>query len=366
MLVLTIFCFALLGIQIIYLSLFLFAFAKEKEIAVGNPQPISVIVCAHDEEQNLRELVPLLLLQQHPEFEVIIVEDRCNDGTYDYLLAATKLDTRLKMVRVVHKPDHINGKKFALTLGIKAARYDWILLTDADCRPTGNFWITRMSEQMDEKAKMILGFSPYMHSKGLLNSFIRFESFLTGIQFMSLAILGRPYMGVGRNLAYRKSLFLENKGFNTHLSVVGGDDDLFVNQHAKGTDTRICMGAETLMKSVPKTTWSEYYIQKLRHLSVGRHYKFSDKLILGGFTLTWLLTWLIVLPASLFTPFMEFVLFGFLLRWILLWVLFRQASRKLGEPFEVWKVPFLDFIYAFYYLVTGPMALVSKKVRWKS
>lgn len=219
---------------------------------------------------------------------------------------------------------------------------------------------------MDEKARMVLGFSPYIKSNGLLNSFIRFESFLTGIQFMSLAILGRPYMGVGRNLAYRKSLFLENKGFNTHLGVVGGDDDLFVNQHAEGKTTRICMGAETLMKSVPKTTWSDYYIQKLRHLSVGRHYKFLDKSILGVFTLTWLLTWLIVLPASLFTPLMEFILLTFMLRWILLVIVFRQASRKLGEPFEVWKVPFLDFIYAFYYLVTGPKALVSKKVRWKS
>ena len=366
MLALTIFCFTLLGIQIVYLSLFLFAFAKENKTTVGNPQPVSVIVCAHDEEQNVRELVPLLLGQKHPEFEVIVVEDRCNDGTFDYLLAATKLDTRLKMVRVAHKPDHINGKKFALTLGIRAARYDWILLTDADCRPAGNSWIARMSERMDEKAKMVLGFSPYIQSKGLLNSFIRFESFLTGIQFMSLAILGRPYMGVGRNLAYRKSLFLEKKGFNTHLGVVGGDDDLFVNQHAEGATTRTCIGAETLMKSLPKTTWKEYYIQKLRHLSVGRHYKFSDRIILGVFTITWLLTWLIVLPASFFTPFMEFILLGFLLRWILLLMVFREASRKLGEPFGVWKVPFLDFIYAFYYLVTGPKALVSKKVRWKS
>ncbi len=363
---LTILCLALLGIQIIYLSLFLCAFAKENKAAIGNSQPVSVIVCAHDEEQNLRELVPLLLSQHHPEFEVIIVEDRCNDGTFDYLLAATKRDSRLKMVRVVHKPEHISGKKFALTLGIKAARYNWVLLTDADCRPTGNNWIKRMSEQMDDSANMILGFSPYTRSKGLLNAFIRFESFLTGIQFMSLAIFGRPYMGVGRNLAYRKSLFLENKGFNTHLGIVGGDDDLFVNQHAIGAITKTCMGAEALMKSSPKTTWKEYYIQKLRHLSVGKHYKFSDKIILGIFTLSWLLTWLLVLPASFFTPFMEVVLLTFALRWMLLLVLFRQASLKLGEPFELWKAPFLDFIYAFYYLVTGSMALVSKKVRWKS
>ena len=366
MLILTIFCFTLLGIQIIYFSLFLFAFAKENKSVVGNPKPVSVIVCAHDEEQNLRELVPLLLAQHHPEFEVIIVEDRCNDGTYDYLLAATREDPRLKMVRVVHKPDHISGKKFALTLGIKAAQYDWVLLTDADCRPVSKHWINHMNERMDEETQIVLGFSPYFKSKGLLNTFIRFESILTGIQFIGFAILGRPYMGVGRNLAYRKSLFIDNKGFNSHLGVIGGDDDLFVNEYATGSTTRISLGPETLVKSVPKTTWKEYNVQKLRHYSVGKHYKFSDKLMLGIFSLTWLLTDLLVLPVSLFNPHMEWILPTFLLRWILLIYLFHVTSRKLGEPFEAWKTPILDFIYAFYYLVTGLKALVSKKVRWKS
>ena len=366
MLVLTIFCFAIIGIQIIYLSLFLVAFLKKEKNTVKSVLPVSVIVCAHDEEHNLRELVPMLLSQDYPEFEVIIVEDRCNDATYDYLLAATKLEPRLKMVRVVHKPDHISGKKFALTLGIRAARYDWVLFTDADCRPAGNAWISNMCEQMDDSAKIVLGFSPYLKSKGLLNAFIRFESFLTGIQFIGLAILGRPYMGVGRNMAYRKSLFLNNKGFNSHLDVTGGDDDLFVNQHAVGTTTKTCIGKESLMKSLPKTTWKEYYIQKLRHLVVGKYYKFSDKLILGIFSLTWVFTWVIALPFSFYSPLMGWILFAFLFRWILLIFLFHRASRKLGEPFEAWKAPFLDFIYAFYYLVTGPMALVSKKVRWKS
>ena len=366
MLIFTIFCLSLLGIQIIYLSLFLFAFAKKNRAPMGDTKPVSVIVCAHDEEHNLRELVPLLLTQDHPEFEVIIVEDRCNDGTYDYLLAATKQGSRLKMVRVVYKPEHISGKKFALTLGIKAARYNWVLLTDADCRPTGNNWIKRMSECMEDSTQVVLGFSPYIKTKGLLNAFIRFESFLTGIQFIGLSILGRPFMGVGRNLAYRRSLFLNNKGFNNHLDVTGGDDDLFVNQHAIGATTKNCIGVEVLMKSVSKTTWQEYYIQKLRHLSVGKYYKFSDKLILGVFSLSWVLMWVVILPISFFSPLMYWIWAVFLLRWIILMFLFHHASRKLGEPFEIWKAPFLDFIYAFYYLVTGPMALVSKKVRWKS
>jgi glycosyltransferase involved in cell wall biosynthesis len=362
---LSIICLSVLGIQLIYLILFLIAFSKKRKGSPQEPRPVSVIVCAHDEEENLKELVPLLLQQEHPQFEVIVVEDRCNDGTFDYLLQATKEHERLKMVRVVDKPEHINGKKFGLTLGIKAAKYDWVLFTDADCRPVGNNWIKRMTEKYSPGTKLVLGFSPYLKSRGLLNAFIRFESFLTGIQFIGLALLGKPYMGVGRNLAYHKSLFLNNKGFNAHLGVMGGDDDLFVNQHAIKKNTVVQIGAESLTYSKPKTTWGDFYHQKLRHLSVGTRYKFSDKLVLGLFAFTWLLTWFLVVPVTIFSPLAFWLLAMFLLRWILLSVLFHTASRQLGHTFEAWVVPFLDFIFAFYYLVAGAAAMTVKKIQWK-
>jgi len=331
---------------------------------VGEPLAVSVIVCAHDEELNIRELVPLLLQQNHPCFEVIVVEDRCNDGTYDYLLEATKEHELLKMVRVVNKPEHVNGKKFGLTLGIKAAKHDWVLLTDADCRPASANWITKMTEKQDASTQIVLGFSPYFKSPGLLNTFIRFESFLTGIQFIGLALLGKPYMGVGRNLAYRKSLFLDNKGFNAHLGVMGGDDDLFVNQHANAKNTKVQIALEALTFSKPKTNWKEFYHQKIRHLAVGKHYKFLDRFILGSFMLSWLGTWFLFIPSG-FGLFGNLILALFLIRWILLSWLFHNASQIMGSPFEAWKVPFLDFIYTFYYLVAGAAAFSAKRIQWK-
>lgn len=366
MFALSIVSLVVLGIQVIYCILFLVAFGKRQQQVLSSPRTVSVIVCAHDEEENLRELVPVLLAQEHPEFEVIVVEDRCNDGTFDYLLQATKEHARLKMVRVVNKPEHVNGKKFALTLGIKAAKYDRVLLTDADCRPNSNYWIKRMTEKYDAQTQFVLGFSPYIKADGLLNAFIRFESLLTGIQFIGFALLGRPYMGAGRNLLYEKKIFLDNKGFNSHLSVTGGDDDLFVNQYSNAANTTVQFGAEALTLSIPKTTWTDFYYQKLRHLSVGKRYKFSDKLILGLFATTWMLSWFFVLPLSFFSPWFYYLIGVFFVRWILLAVLFNDASRKLGYSFEAWKVPFLDFIYAFYYLGAGAVAMLAKRIRWKN
>jgi len=357
---------SILAIQVIYLLIFLYAFLKKQKEGQAEQPPVSIIVCAHDEEENLKELVPQLLALNYPEFEVIIVEDRSNDNTYDYLLEATSKEPRLKMVRVQQTPEHINGKKFGLTLGIKAARYDWVLFTDADCRPSSPEWIGKMTSRFTEKSEIVLGFSPYKKLPGFLNSFIRFETFLTAIQYIGLALVGKPYMGVGRNLAYRKALFINNKGFNRHLGVMGGDDDLFVNEHATGKNTAVSIGQDAVVFSTPKTTFQDFYYQKLRHLSVGKKYKFIDRLILGLFAVTWISTWLLVLPYSFFSNWMYWILGAFAFRWLLLIWLFEVAPKKLGDAFEAWKTPFLDFIYAFYYLVAGLVALVSQKVRWKN
>lgn len=356
---------AFTGIQDIYLAVYLYAFLKNKSASSSKPVGVSVIVCAHDEEKNIRELVPLLLEQAYAEFEVIVVEDRSNDESYDYLYELSKQHNKLRMVAVKDKPDHISGKKFALTLGIKAAKYDWVLLTDADCRPNSNLWIDEMSKQFDDRTAIVLGYSPYQSKGGLLNSFIRFEALLTAIQYVGMAILGKPYMGVGRNLAYRKDIFLKNKGFNSHLSVTGGDDDLFVNEVGTQTNTDICLGKNSVVYSKPKTTWNEFYIQKIRHLSVGKRYRLRDKVYLGLFNFSWIACWLLVVPAVVYSSVVYIPIGAFVFRSILLIMLVYVSSRKLGDTFKVWKVAFLDFIFAIYYLVTGLVALYTNKVRWK-
>lgn len=361
-------------IQLITLARFYLAF-RARPSSVAITPPVSVVVCAHDEEANIRALVPLLLAQDYPEFEVIVVDDRGNDGTYDYLLEATRDhplrqssgQARLKMVRVKFLPEHITGKKYALTLGVKAATHDWVLLTDADCRPTGDQWIRSMAAQMDDDRQIVLGYSPYLKEPGYLNSFIRFESLITAIQFIGRALMGKPYMGTGRNLAYRKSLFLDNKGFHGHLSVTGGDDDLFVNRHATGANTAVSLGAPGLMRSYAKRSWGAFLHQKRRHLSVGKRYHFRDRWRLGGFALTWILTWALAAPLMFRAQALGyFVWAGFAARELLLCVVVHRASRRMGEPFESWKTPLLDINYAIYYLGTGLSALVSKQIRWKN
>nr|WKN37665.1 glycosyltransferase [Tunicatimonas sp. TK19036] len=326
--------------------------------------PVSVIVCAHNELDNLQTLLPLLLQQQYSTFEIVVVEDTSYDGTLDFLLGEKEKYPQINIVWVRHRPDHVQGKKYALTLGIRAAQYDQLLLTDADCRPVSPHWISSMVEQQSGKCDFVLGYSPYERHTGMLNSFIRYETLHTGLLYIGAALKGHPYMGVGRNLAYRKLFFLEKGGFQGFWHVTGGDDDLFVNRHASGENTAVAIQQEALVYSVPKTKWAAYIRQKVRHLSVGKWYKKKDQRWLGLLSATTIATWvgwgyLLICDEWIWPTVL------LLSRWWVIGLALRAASAKLNDPISMVKLPIFDFLYVIYYISIGPTALLSKHIRWK-
>ncbi len=332
-----------------------------RDFSVG----VSVVVCAWNELEHLRELIPLLLKQDYPDFEVIIVDDRSNDECYDFLLYEALKYENLRLVRINHSPDHITEKKYALTLGIKAARKELILLTDADCRPATNQWIREMQQSMTEGKEIVLGFSPYEVKNGLLNFFIRYETFYTAVQYFSFALAGFPYMGVGRNLMYKKSLFVRYNGFYSHQQIVGGDDDLFVSQVANQQNVSICLQPDAFTVSAPKTTFREWYRQKKRHLSVGKYYKRRNKTLLGLLSISQVGFWLSFVALLVFgQAYLIPVLVAFAARMVALTIILDKIHKKLDGTFDWYLIPIFDFLYIFYYLFTGISAFFTKKIQW--
>lgn len=361
-------------IQLYYISFVFSRLAFYRKNKTNLPLPIqkgiSVIVAAHNEERNLKRFLPMLLAQDYPNFEVVVINDRSSDGTFDYLNELSKEHANLKIVTVQRKPDHINGKKFALTMGIKAAKNECLLFTDADCMPENEQWISSVSEQFNDKTSIVLGYSQYQKERGFLNKFIRFETFYTALQYLSLALMGKPYMGVGRNLAYKKSLFFEQNGFFKHLIVTGGDDDLFVNNAATAENTAIVLGKNSKTLSIPKKSWATWFRQKKRHLSVGKFYKTTDKVRLGLLSASHLLCWFTA-PLIVYFCYCETkitilcAIAGLmLLRWAALWIVMYRAQKNLGDELSLIFLPLLDFFYTIYYLVIGFASMSSKKVKW--
>jgi glycosyltransferase involved in cell wall biosynthesis len=350
--------------QLIFYTLFIVAFFRHRERKTHNYHPVSVIICARNEETNLRRLIPELLSQDHPDFEIIVVNDRSEDNTKGLIEAEILKDSRVRLVNIEEVPVGINPKKYGLTEAIKSGRNEIILLTDADCWPISPKWISEMSGNFNDNTEIILGYSPYLRESGFLNLFIRYDTFFTGFQYLSLALLGHPYMGVGRNLAYKKSLFLEANGFDDVEGVTGGDDDLFVNRHSSKANTRVCLSNKSIVYSIPKKTWSSFFRQKTRHLAVGKYYKTAHRVILGIFMASFLVSWFIGLVLIFYHSLLYLIISALLVRLIVVQISIHLVSSRLGDKFNFWQVIFLDFLYAFYYLSTGLRAMITSNIKW--
>ena len=351
-----------LAIQFVYWLVNLISILRKSTEVKGQKKPVSVIVCAHNEFENLKKLIAHLLQQDHPNFEIIIVDDRSDDGTYDYLLELK--EEKVKFVRVDKVHDHINTKKYAITLGAKAATHDVLLFIDADCVPNSKKWIHTMSSSMTKDKIFAIGVSQYSLQKGLLNQWVRFEALITAINYVGFALSGNPYMAVGRNLVYKKSFFLDNNPFSKFQNVTGGDDDLLVNHFAHKKNTIVSIGKNALTYSIPKSTWKEYFAQKIRHISVSKYYRFSDKILLGLQNLSHSIFWLALITFAVLVSY-EIAAAIFILRVLLMVNLTFWTSKKFGDRMNIWLVPLFDILYVLYISVLGTRAIFTKKVKWK-
>jgi hypothetical protein len=269
-------------------------------------------------------------------------------------------------VKVQNNEAFWGNKKYALTLGIKASKKDYLLFTDADCYPSSKDWITTMSSQFTMHKTIVLGYGAYEKvANSFLNKIIRFETMLTAVQYFSWAKIGHPYMGIGRNLAYKKEEFYNVKGFINHMKIRSGDDDLFINQIAKAKNTAICYSPESFTYSQPKTTFKAWFTQKRRHVSTANFYKTFDKIQLGLFYVSQLLFLLlaVVLLAFQYQWIIVLSLVGF--RYLFTWITLGFSSGKLKEKDVMYWFPIIEIVLIFTQLNVFITNIFSKPVYWK-
>ncbi len=333
-------------IQWVYMVVVFVRVARAKTTSDGAyREKVTVVICARNEEKNLRELIPLLMDQDHPAYDIVVVNDSSWDGTEDTLKAFCLTYPNIYAVHLDEDKQRMTGKKFALTIGIKAAKTDVVLLTDADCRPQSRHWISQMVAPFaHDKTEVVLGVSPYRRMGGLLNKLIRFDAAQVAITYVGMAKLGMPYMGVGRNLAYRRELFFRNGGFKSHLHIASGDDDLFVAEVAQKQNTSVVIVPTAQTLSAPKTTWSAWVHQKRRHFTTAPHYRFSVKFMLGIWPFSLLLFWFSIVLLMLVHS--AFLIAGslLLLRYAPHFATLVGALRKTGQSDLIIAAPFWELM----------------------
>ncbi|MBO9618417.1 MAG: glycosyltransferase [Niabella sp.] len=359
---------ALLAVTAILLFYYLYFFARlafyrDKDSAAGKDEPVSIIVCGKNEADNFAQNVPALL-QQHSQaaYQVLIVNDQSTDDTASVLAALKNDHPALTLLNLSENPTGMPGKKYPLSAGINNAAHELLLLTDADCAPASERWLEHMTRPYKNGAEVVLGYGAYRQYPGFLNKVIRYETFHSALQYLSYALAGVPYMGVGRNLSYKKDLFLKNNGFADISHLPGGDDDLFINKVATSKNTAIVTTPEAHTLSEPKRTWAEWKNQKTRHFSTSKYYKFNHKILLGLYSLSHFLFYILI--AAAFVCNWQSALLVFAAKSLFQQLIFGRVMKKLNEPdLGKWTL-IMDLWMVVYYLLFAPMLFKKEKKSW--
>ena len=350
------------------------AFYKKKDKECSY-EPVSVIVCAKDSYEYLLDLIPAVLSQDYPEYELVIVNDCSQDDTEEYLKDLARNNAKINLVNLTQNLNFFHGKKFPLSMGIKSAKHDLLLLTDADCVPNTNQWIKEMVGAYNKDTEIVVAYGPYFERKGLLNKLIRFDTLYIAMQYMSMALAKKPYMGVGRNLSYRKSTFMKNKGFTSHYNIPSGDDDLFISQVANKKNTNVYVDAVHRVESEPKRSWASWIRQKRRHYSTGTKYKPQTNRILG-LLLGSRLLYYPTLIALFFMPhafnislgnIYYYIIIGLfaLIHYVTMFIIFHKSAKQLGEKhLGLIFTPFYDCFFMIFTTLLGFWSTLFKPKGW--
>ncbi len=354
-------------VQLFYYGYFFLNLAKYKESPVPpnyNFPRVSVIVCAHNEEKNIRKNLHYVLRQVYSnDYEVILVDDASTDGTEQ---AVKELQLKYPQLRYIKNNKTLPGKKQALQLGVSQAKFNHLLFTDADCYPASNKWMENMiSKYSNPSVQIVLGYSPYIFEKEtFLSLVVQYETAMTAVQYLSFALRGKAYMGVGRNLSYKKEIFNENF-FKNHEHLASGDDDLFIHQTATKNNVAIALNSKSFTLSQVPNSWKSWFRQKVRHYTTGFEYKPQIKLLLGLFLFSKLAFYVLVIPLLTTLQYIHIAIISFFLFiWLIKWVV-RPIYKKLGASGILINISaFIDIFWIFSLFTMSLASLFRSKKRW--
>ncbi|UMB55055.1 glycosyltransferase [Lutibacter sp. A64] len=344
-----------------------FSFSKTTTKNTTFNKAVSVIICAKNEANNLKKNIPHFLEQTYSNFEIVLINDASRDNTLEIIEQfKDKYPSKIKIVNVSPNEQFWGSKKYALTLGIKAASNEYLLFTNADCKPVSKNWIQEMSSNFSKKKQLILGYGSYTKiKKSFLNKLIRFETLLTAIHYFSFSKIGMPFAGVNRNLAYTKNTFFKANGFVNHMHrIKPGDGDLFVNQVATKNNTTFCISEDSFTEATPKTSFKNWILQKRRHITTLPYYKNSHKFIITLFLSSQVLFWLLSIVLLLFKFNLISVIIAIILRQLIIYLVFGYAAKKLNEKDLVLALPFYEIFLIFIQMFIFIKNCISKPTDW--
>ena len=330
----------------------------DEDMDETNSIGVSVIITAKNEAKNLKMNLPFILNQDYPNFQVVVVDNGSTDNTRDVLDNFKSKYANLYITFIPMGSEKVNDKKLALTVGIKAAKHDILLFTEPDTKPLTKRWVYEYAKAFNTDKKVVLGSCQLEMDKTISNKFILFDNLFLGIKYLSLALIKRPYMGIGRNMAFRKNLFFENKGFSSILNIEDGEDNVFINKIATKENVAVLISAESRVVSNVVDSFSIWRNIKTRYLTTQKHISLNVTRILKfevfsrfGFYLLFATLSIIGIVSSLHYL-LFFAILLFLIRYFTQIIvinknskLYNAGSFYLSLPLFDFLAPIVDYIY---------------------
>jgi len=308
---------------------------------------VSIVVYANGDIESLQKNLPLFLNQDYPQFEVIVVNDGFDDESENILKRVSIENHHLYYNFVPNNTQYLSHKKLALTMGIKAAKYDTILFTEITCQPLCNHWISSMVSAYKDNTEIVLGFSSYPYDCSFFHKLIAYDNLNTGLQMIASALAHSPYMGNGKNLSYNKAIFFAHKGYSHSLNLHVGSDDLFINQVATKNNTEVQYNSESIIYLNKIGSWNEWRDFKMSRATTQHYYK-------GGrlsFYRTEYLSYILFLCSSCATLFVGItgnwlisLLAGLLIlvRYVTKGIIFHKSALLLQQKPSIFWFPILE------------------------
>ena len=251
----------------------LFSNRPQKAIEAADKVPVSIIVYAQNDSENLKKHLPALLTQDYPEYQVVVINDGSTDDTDDTLKFFQNEFKHLYFTYVPSYARYLSRRKLAFTLGAKAAKHEILIFTEAYCEPINDQWLTAIMSSYTPETNIVLGYCKYGNYKGLMHKLIAYDNLLSGLRYLSSVLFHHPYTGNGRNLSYRKDLFFKNKGYYKSLNLLPGEDDLFVNETATGKNTRVSYSPNSLTEMDKIEDFRVWKGMKVSRATTQKYYK---------------------------------------------------------------------------------------------
>ena len=356
---------AFTAIQVFYyLAFSSFLFKNKKETKTNEQAPISVLIFAKNCAKDLQKNLPLILAQKYATFEVILINNASTDNTLEIIENFTVNNKNIKVLDVENNEAFWGNKKYALTLGIKAAKYEHLLFIDASAKPISEFWIAEMSKNFNNSKKIILGYSKYQKENSLTNILIRFEHLLTAIKCFSFTKLKSPFMAFGTNLSYQKSEFFRVKGFINHIKIKDGEDDLFIKDAAAKSNNTFTLSKDSFVEINSPKSFRTWFLEQRKNKILKKQYLFKHQFLLSFFTFSKVLFYALAITMFFFYSWqiiVPFILTYYLVQYIVIGI----SANKLKEPTIIFFLPFLEIALFLIQISIFSANLISKPNHWK-